>query len=139
MLYVPLTLLALAAVLDLRDREIPDWLSLTLLGWAVVQWAVGLAPASTGMLLAGLGAGLLVFLAMMLFGGFGGGDAKLLVALGPVLGLALYLQLLFTIALAGGLLALFALLREQRDLAYAPAIAIGMLVLTLWHGGGVRL
>ena len=66
MLFVPFTLLAVAAILDVRHREIPNAFALLLLGWAVLQWALGLAPASPAILLAGLGAGVLIFIVMFL-------------------------------------------------------------------------
>ena len=136
MLYVPAAILALAAVFDLRDREIPNFFAVLLALFALVQWAVGLAPATWPWLLAGLGLGLSIFLLLAFVGGFGGGDAKLLVAIGPVLGLALYLKFLFAMAIAGGLLSVIALLRRRQDLAYGPAIAIGMLAVALWHSYG---
>ena len=40
---------------------------------------------------------------------------------------------------SGGLLSLVALLRKKHDLAYGPAIALGMLWVTLSHGGWIRL
>ena len=102
---------------------------------------VSLPGMMTGQILAGVSPPEAVkyqLLVMFLIGGFGGGDAKLLVALGPVLGLQLYLRLLFAVALTGGVLALVAMVRRKRDLAYGPAIAIGMLMVTLWNGCGGR-
>ena len=136
MLFIPSAILAVAALFDLRNREIPNVFAGLLLVWAVAQWLLGLAPASGVWLLAGLGLGLVILLLMAWLGGFGGGDAKLLVAMGPVLGLPLYLQFLFAMAIAGGMLSVVALLRKRQDLAYGPAIALGMLVVAIWHSGG---
>jgi hypothetical protein len=49
-------------------------------------------------------------------------------ALGAVLGPLGLVQALFWIALAGGVLAVFAAARGQRDYAYVPAITAGVLV-----------
>jgi Flp pilus assembly protein protease CpaA len=56
---------------------------------------------------------------------FGGGDAKIIASLAALLGTKGFLFLLYYVALAGGGLALVALLRKRRDLAYGPAIALG--------------
>ena len=74
-------------------------------------------------------------------GGFGGGDVKLVIALGAALGPLALLSALFWVALSGGLLALIAVIRGRRDLAYVPAIAMGLLVyfvrLEFWHHASV--
>ena len=61
-------------------------------------------------------------------GGFGGGDLKLVVALGAALGPLALLSTLFWMALCGGVLACVAWLRGRRNLAYVPAIALGLLI-----------
>jgi len=81
-----LALLAVAAVIDLRQRRIPNWLSFGLMaaGLAKAIWLGGLAGAGHAALglLAGGG------LAMVLFAvsALGGGDVKLLAGIGTWLG-----------------------------------------------------
>jgi prepilin peptidase CpaA len=53
---------------------------------------------------------------------------KLVVAVGAALGPAALLATLFWVAICGGVLAVVALIRGRRDLAYVPAIAMGLLV-----------
>ena len=126
--WIPLPVLAVATVYDLRERQIPDWLSLVLLAWAVVAVATGLSAIGWLGLLCGAALGLAIAAPLFALGGFGGGDVKLVAALGAVLGPAALLAMLFWVAIAGGVLALVAKWRGQRDLAYVPAIAIGLFI-----------
>jgi Flp pilus assembly protein protease CpaA len=68
-------------------------------------------------------------------GGIGGGDVKLVTALGAWLGPWGLLQALFWIALAGGVLAAVAKWRRQPDFAYVPAILAGLAIHWLRSGG----
>lgn len=82
------TVLLLAAILDIRKREIPDWIPLLLMG-------VSLIPPESVQL-----AGLLVALPLLIVGvtagGIGGGDIKLVGACGLVLGFGRTLMGLIT-------------------------------------------
>ena len=119
-------LLLASSFVDLKRREIPDWVSgsiaaLTLLHFRP-EYLLGLIPA-------------LFFLAAAVRGGFGGGDVKLTAACGLVLGLpaalmgtilGLLLQLLFHL----GALCVLPLFKRQVWSAYpmAPFLAIGYAV-----------
>ena len=134
-------LLLASSFVDLKRREIPDWVSgsiaaLTLLHFRP-EYLLGLIPA-------------LFFLAAAVRGGFGGGDVKLAGGRGPVLGvvpfspaapggvggglpaalmgtiLGLLLQLLFHL----GALCVLPLFKRQVWSAYpmAPFLAIGYAV-----------
>ena len=121
-----LFLLLAASVVDLKWREIPDWVSggiasLTLLH-VRQECLLGLIPA-------------LFFLAAAVRGGIGGGDVKLAAACGLVLGLpgalmgtilGLLLQLLFHL----GALCVLPFFKRQVWSAYpmAPFLAIGYAV-----------
>ncbi len=134
LMLVPLLLLLIATVVDFRRREIPDWVSVALLVWALGATAFGLA--SHGWASVGLGLVLGSALGVLLFwlGGFGGGDAKLLAGLGAVCGPWAFLSLLVYIAVAGGVMALVALVRGKSDIAYAPAMALGWLLFMVSRG-----
>lgn len=129
MSWLPLALVLIAALIDLRTREIPDAIPVCLLAWAIGTAVFGDAePAWAGRgigLLVGLGVGMGLFAT----GAFGGGDVKLLAALGAVMGWPSVVSLLYYSALAGGALALVASVRGHTELAYAPAMAIGLLLL----------
>jgi len=137
MLVVPVCLLLIATICDLRTRTIPDSISVALLLWAIgAAWfsADGSTWASLGIgALLGLVAGALFFA----LGGLGGGDVKLLTGLGAVLGPIALLNVMFWMALAGGALAIVAQFRGRRDFAYVPAIAVGLLIHAVRHGGQV--
>jgi prepilin peptidase CpaA len=134
MLWVPLGIVIAAAILDLRQREIPDAISVALLVWAVVATVLGWSGHGWLSLTFGLGMGLSIGLGLFWLGGFGGGDAKVLAALGATLGARDLFSLLFYVALAGGVLAVVALVRRQRDIAYVPAIALGFLAFVIARG-----
>ena len=120
-------ILLTAVVFDLRSRQIPDALSVCLLALAIVSTGfhlhrVGWLDLFLGLLI-GFTAGLILFA----LGGFGGGDVKLLSALGAIVGLKGELGVILYMAVLGALLAVVARLRKQREYAYAPAIAFGLL------------
>ena len=136
-LLVPVLLLVIASAIDLRTREIPDWISVALVligitaagfGWAGVRW---------WMVLSGLLLGFLIGLALFRFAKFGGGDAKLIAGIGAILGPVGLLFALFWMAIFGGVLALVAVIRGQRDYAYGPAILAGYIGYLVYPGGVV--
>ena len=142
----PLLALALAAlaVVDLRERRLPDRLTLPLLacGLALAAWRAGGWPLAE---MAGAAGGFLAFWAMgeahlrrRGVEGLGLGDAKLLAAAGAWLGWRPLPGVVLVAAL--GALA-FALARrpEGRALAFGPWLGLGIMIawgLRLAAGGG---
>ncbi len=127
MIFIAIGLTLVATVYDLRRREVPDWIGAALVVCAVAAIAAGFTKVTWAGLALGAGLGLALTLPLYALGGFGGGDVKLVVALGAALGPLALLSALFWVALSGGVLALVAVIRGRRDLAYLPAIAIGLL------------
>ena len=123
----PLATVVWATVVDLRRREIPDRVSVSLTLWAIAAEFLGWLPFRWDAMLLGLVVGLLVGSLGFYYESLGGGDVKLLAALGASVGVAAMWPLLFWTAMAGGLLALIAKWRGERELAFAPAIALGLL------------
>jgi prepilin peptidase CpaA len=76
-----------AAVCDYRTRRIPNWLTLPAFLAAVAYHAAAGGVAGLGFSLAGFAAGFGLMFLLWLFGGSGGGDVKLMGALGAWLGL----------------------------------------------------
>jgi prepilin peptidase CpaA len=103
---VPLAVAAAACVTDVRSRRIPNWLTfgsaaaafgffLTSQGWHGLGWSA-----------AGWAVGLVMFLPFFLLRGIGGGDIKLVAALGAWVGPMSAVWVALFAAVAGGPLAL---------------------------------
>ena len=149
-----------AAAIDLRVRRVPNVLtgSIALVGLGLA--AVGLGRVGIWLALAGCLVGLTLMLPGDLIGAMGGGDVKLLAAVGTLLGPGATLRAFVASAVAGGLIAIFVAWRRgrftatvagaavlvasggsrideindsRRDnrFAYAPAIAVGVIVAAL--------
>lgn len=138
--------LLIAAANDIYEFKIPNWISITLVcAYPVAGIAVGAPPA---LILEGLliGAGVLaVGFALFALRIIGGGDAKLLAATSPWLGLGGLGAFLFYVAIAGlGLAIIMSMFRKlpllpvyahapwlmrlherKKDLPYAVAIGAG--------------
>jgi prepilin peptidase CpaA len=95
-----------ACITDVRAARIPN--ALTLLSAVVGMAAHALLPGGGGVVTSavGLGAGLAVFFPFFALGGLGGGDVKLMAALGAWIGAPAILTTALYTAVAGGVLAL---------------------------------
>jgi prepilin peptidase CpaA len=107
-------LVTAASLLDLRRGKIPNALT-----YPACLFGLGLAAADggwsglTGSLL-GLAVGFLPFFALYLLGGLGGGDVKLMAAVGALMGYPFILNALVTSVLVGGLIALLLVIWEGK-------------------------
>lgn len=100
-----------AAWTDLRDRRIPNLLTVSGFCVALVlQSFSGVGALSAGLL--GAGVGLLVALPLFAAGGMGGGDTKLIIAVGAFLGPQKLLVALVVTGVMGGLMALLVVMRQ---------------------------
>ncbi|MCP9471162.1 MAG: prepilin peptidase [Nitrospira sp.] len=125
-----------ATVVDVINREIPDRIPLGVALWAIGAESLGWLPFSWLSLAFGFAAALLVGAVGFWFQSLGGGDVKLLAALGASVGFSTVWPLLFWTALAGGLLGVIAAYRGERELAFAPAIAVGLAAVMLTEALG---
>ena len=145
------------ALIDVRTRRVPNVLTFPLAAAGVAVAASGYGPIGLAAALAGCGTGLVLMLPGYLLGGTGAGDVKLLAAAGTLLGPAATLWAFGFTLIAGGVIALLvAALRgrvqetywrtvdlvrtrganagdiraagEGNRFAYAPAIAVGVLI-----------
>lgn len=131
---VLLVVLAASAWTDLRSRRIPN--ALTVGGLVValgIRATMGWAALGDGLI--GTAVALLVIVPLFATGGFGGGDAKLLAAVGAFMGPGGFLIALLCTALAGGLLALAATIRRGVVL---PALLNTRSLMTYVFSGGRR-
>lgn len=129
-----LVLVVVATICDLRDREVPDWISLAILAWAVLITTLGWTTGGWLGLVYGFSLGLVLSASVFYMGGLGGGDVKLITALGAAVGPLGLLVVLFWMALTGAILALVAMSRGKKDFAYVPAIAVGLMVYLAFLG-----
>jgi prepilin peptidase CpaA len=149
-----------SAVVDLRTRRIPNWLTLGLTGCGLTLAAFEVSGLSVMTALAGFGIGLLLMLPGHVVGATGAGDVKLFAAIGTVLGPAGIAVAFFYTTIVGGVLALVVAINRRRlrdtvertaalvstgganvaeieggaadnRFAYAPAIALGTLAVAL--------
>ena len=149
-----------AAVVDVRTRRVPNALTggIALVGLGIA--ALGLGRIGLLASLAGCLVGLALMLPGHLLGATGGGDVKLLAAVGTLLGPGATLRAFVATAIAGGLIAIVVAVRRGRltatlagtgallasagsqmtairdtkhdnRFAYAPAIAVGAIVAAL--------
>jgi len=133
-LLVPLVLLLIASWIDLKTREIPDLITIGLLIVAITAAVFGWAGIHWWMVGTGAVAGLAVGCSLFRFAKFGGGDAKVIAGVGAILGPVGIWFFLFWTALAGGVLALIAKYRGQRDYAYGPALLLGYIGYLIFPG-----
>jgi len=132
LMLVPVILCAEAVHRDLNDREIPDRISLILFITGLVSTALSWHTVSFLDALLGVLVGFVVVLPFTLRDGIGGGDLKLIAALGAWLGVTGTMSLLFWTAISGVVAAVVAHTRKQKDFAYAPAILAGLVITLLW-------
>lgn len=112
---------------DMRRREIPNvfLFAIALLGFFTTStgWNRQTWAESFG----GFAVGLLLSFTVYVFGGIGGGDVKVLSAMGLVLGWRAELGVIFYVAIFGGIGAAIARWRKREEYPYGPAIALGLL------------
>jgi prepilin peptidase CpaA len=115
--------LIVAAVTDLVHRKVYDWLTypaivlgLTL-GYAAGDWgSVGLGYGGSGLAnnLAGLAVAFGVFFVVYWGRGVGGGDVKLMAAVGAIMGLHFVVGAMFWSALVGAIMAVWVLILKGK-------------------------
>ncbi len=136
MYFLALAALVGATVCDLRRREIPDGISIALVLAAVGSKVLGWHPVS--LLEIAIGASGTFLLSAFLFskGGLGGGDVKLLTAIGAAIGASAMIPFAMITAVVGGGFALVAKRRGEVEIAYAPVMLSGLLGLLplVWLG-----
>ncbi len=104
----------LAAILDLRSRRIPNWLTVSgvLLGLSLN----GFLGEFPGLLFAakGLGLAMLIYLPLYLVRAMGAGDVKLMMAVGAIAGPMNWLGIFLATAILGGPIAVITALAKAR-------------------------
>lgn len=112
----------LAAFIDARTRRIPNWLTLTVVAAVIIGgffFFVLKGDLQSGwqwILFSGKGwlVGIGIFLIPFILGGMGGGDVKLLGAIGALKGVSFVIETALFGALWGGVLALLAIFFKKQ-------------------------
>jgi prepilin peptidase CpaA len=115
--FIAMSVVTIAAFWDVRTAKIPNMLTYPAIG---IGLGIGLWPGTEPALISSLIGLAVAFLpALLLFatGGIGGGDVKLLAALGALLGYPIILDVLFYSVVAGS------------------GLGLGLVV---WHGRGLQ-
>ncbi len=103
-----------AAVVDLRTRRVPNWLTFGIAALGVTMATAHLGGVGVAGAVEGLLVGLVLMLPGHVIGRTGAGDVKLLAALGTLLGpRSIAMAFLYT-AIAGGALAVLVAMRRRR-------------------------
>lgn len=115
-------LLSVAAYLEIKEKRIPNWLTFPSMAIGLL---CGYFPGGIpfGSALVGLVLGFGVFFIFFLFGGMGGGDVKLMGAVGALLGHSLVVPAMMYTALIGGVMGLGVLVWRWVGPKAAPADA----------------
>lgn len=123
-----MAILAIAAIVDMQRKLIPDWLTLPGLAWALAARAFlgwpHLSDALLGVILCG---GALLLFALISRGSIGGGDVKLMAMIGASLGWRWGFGVLVFAQLAAGALAICLLIARRKGwkdaLPFGPFLA----------------
>ncbi|SFF92980.1 type 4 prepilin peptidase 1 . Aspartic peptidase. MEROPS family A24A [Desulfotomaculum arcticum] len=137
MLWVLVSILIIAAVIDIYHRIIPDGLVITgvLAGipLTVIQSPDKLINGLIGFLIAGI---IMLAIAVVSKGGMGGGDIKLSALMGLYLGWRGVLLALFISFFFGGMTGIFLLLSGRKGrkdpVPFGPFLALGAVLTALW-------
>jgi len=152
--------LAVATVIDIRSRRIPNGLTALMAGLGIGLAATGTGGITVAASFGGCVLGLLLMMPGYALGATGAGDVKLMGAVGAIVGPPLVLSAFLFTSVAGGVLAVIVALRRKQlaatlaqtgrlvaaptaapramkaapglsRFAYGPAIAIGSVIAML--------
>lgn len=126
------SLLLLIAFIDFRTMLIPNWTVLFILGaglvFGFVSPGIPWLEKIIGLLLVG---GILLLIALLSRGGLGGGDIKLMAAVGFFLGWRLALCSLFLASVTGGIIGIALLaggkVKMKTEIPFGPILVAGII------------
>lgn len=156
-----LTMLLTSVIIDIRYRKIPNYITLPVILMGIIlnlilYKLVGIADSGKGILVA-LG----IFIIPYILGIVGGGDVKLMMAVGALKGVNFALYSSFSVIICGGIISGIILIRQKTKLndfliklgififqkkvieenksyfPYSIAIAIGVIIILCLELGGI--
>ena len=104
----------IGAAIDFATRRVPNVLTLSVAALGIVAAGSGVVKLPPALALVGFLTGFLLMLPGHVLGRTGGGDVKLLAALGAWMGPSMIFKAFLYSAIAGALLALFVAMRRRR-------------------------
>ena len=121
--FVLIALIGAALFFDLTRKRIPNYLTFPAIAWGLISYTVVDGLSGLWFSLAGLLVGLAIFFIPFAMGGMGGGDVKLLGAVGALQGWQFVLSVALLTAVAGGVMAVVYLLVTGRLLRVLKKMA----------------
>jgi len=118
--------LAIATVIDIRSRRIPNGLTALMAGLGIGLAATGTGGITVAASFGGCVLGLLLMMPGYALGATGAGDVKLMAAVGAIVGPPLVLSAFLFTSVVGGVLAVIVAVRRKR--LAAPLAQAGRLV-----------
>ena len=109
-----LILITTSAYFDITKKKIPNFITFPVILWGLLTYTI--VDGFEGLRFSGLGflLGLLVFLLPFALGGMGGGDVKMMAAIGALKGWRFVLFTTIYTGLAGGVIVIFILIKEKK-------------------------
>jgi len=109
-----ITLLILSAYFDLTQKKIPNFITFPVILWGLLTYTV--FQGFEGLKFSGLGflVGLAIFLIPFILGGMGGGDVKLMAAIGALKGWEFTLYTAIYAGLVGGIIVIIYLIYKKQ-------------------------
>jgi prepilin peptidase CpaA len=104
----------ICAAIDFSTRRVPNALTLSIAAVGIMAAAFGVVDLPPGMALVGFLTGFVLMLPGHVLGRTGGGDVKMMAALGAWMGPSMIFKAFLYSAIAGGLFALFVAVRRGR-------------------------
>lgn len=125
--WLTLLVLVVASAYDIGTRQIPNFLSVGLFMFLCVMWLLTQPPESWGQALGGVGISCVLLGPLFYARILGGGDVKLLLSLGLLVGGSQVFELWFWVALIGAGQALWFLWWKphEKNMPYALSITLG--------------
>ncbi len=114
------------ATYDLFTGKIPNWLTIgsTIIGLLLGAWQGTFLNNILGLFI-----GILIYWPFFALGYMGGGDVKLMGAIGCFVGVEETILTMVLASLWGGIIALVALVKRKKHIRYGLAIGLGFLTL----------